>query len=81
MGRESNNRLVSRIFHRHGNSMDLLPHHDLYRSHYGISIAVTVRSLDPSLITRLIPAYGVDFARLSVQSNRRTFVQSRAKVM
>ena len=35
-------------------------------------------SLSPSLITRLIPAYGFGVLWLSVQPNRCTFVQSRA---
>ncbi len=36
-------------------------------------------SLSHSLSTRLIPAYGFTLVRLSVQSNRCTFVQSRAE--
>ena len=53
-----------------------------YRVKISIALAIhsldPIRSLDHSLSARLIPAYGFVLVRLSVQSNRCTFVQSRA---
>ena len=50
---------------------------ELYCIRYSLVSSFVIHSVDHSLSTRLIPAYGFGVVRLFVQPNRFTFVQSR----